>query len=210
MHCFGRKPPDNSSSRGPNSAQCNDMKHCTTLHFLTVLADRERPTPRYSRKARNAAKLPAQASIVSVQALGSYSTSELVAGAQISNPWERRGTLSPGFPRRYGHRYRQICPTRTEPGNLFAMENRCEVCEGFRPGAEFGERYRVVEVKFDVRRVHLCVGHKRIAENSGVASFEDLRSLYGTGRRSYVPRRGDEVNVPSDKRRNRGRRATDR
>lgn len=89
------------------------------------------------------------------------------------------------------------------------MENRCEVCEGFRPGAEFGDRYRVVEVQFDVRRVHLCVGHKKIAENSGVTSFEELRALYGTGRRSFVPRRGVGPVVAGDARQGRGRRATD-
>lgn len=70
------------------------------------------------------------------------------------------------------------------------MKHGCEVCDGFRPGAEFGESYRVVEVRFDVRSVHLCVAHARIAENSGVKSFEELREIYGEGRRSFIPRRG--------------------
>lgn len=33
-------------------------------------------------------------------------------------------------------------------------------------------------------------GHARIAQNSNVTSFEQLRALYGAGRRSHVPRRG--------------------
>jgi len=115
-----------------------------------------------------------------------------------------------GFPRRYGNRNRQIWPHRASPGRLVAMQNRCEVCENFRPGAEFGDRYRVVAVKFDVRHVHLCVGHKKIAENSGVKSFEELRSLYGSGQRSFVPRRGSSSAIASEHRKGRGRRATDR
>ena len=85
---------------------------------------------------------------------------------------------------------------------LERAEPRCEVCEGLRPGAEYGERYRVVEVAFDARTVRLCVAHARIAEGSGVKSFEDLRELYGEGRRSFVPRRG--IERPGS-----GRRATD-
>jgi len=90
------------------------------------------------------------------------------------------------------------------------MEHSCEVCDNFRPRAEFGSRYRVVQVAFDVRAVHLCVGHARIAENSGVVSFEDLRQLYGSGRRSYVPRRQPGSLVGNGRTRNPGRRATDR
>jgi len=89
------------------------------------------------------------------------------------------------------------------------MQNRCEVCENFRPGAEFGGHYKVVKVLFDVRPVQLCVGHAKIALNSGATSFEGLRELYGTGRRSYVPRRGRDVTKTNDQRRSPGRRASD-
>ncbi len=91
----------------------------------------------------------------------------------------------------------------------FNMRNCCEVCENFRPGAEFGDGYRVVEVPFDVRWVHLCIGHARIAENSGVTSFEQLRELYGSGRRSFIPRRGRGTSSVNEKRRSPGRRASD-
>jgi hypothetical protein len=83
------------------------------------------------------------------------------------------------------------------------MEHRCEVCASFRPNAEFGEQYRVVEVSFCERAVHLCVAHARIAENTGVTSFEGLREIYGEGRRSFVPRRS------VSERQRTGRRASD-
>ncbi len=89
------------------------------------------------------------------------------------------------------------------------MQDRCEVCETFRPGAEFGVRYRVVEVLYDARPVHLCVGHHKIAQNSGVTTFEELRELFGSGRRSFVPRRGRNLQVFDDQRLDRGRRASD-
>jgi hypothetical protein len=76
------------------------------------------------------------------------------------------------------------------------------VCATFRPNAEFGESYRVVEVAFDARTVHLCTAHARIAQSSGATSFEALRELYGEdGHRSFVPRRGPA--------RSSGRRSTD-
>ncbi len=131
-------------------------------------------------------------------------------GRTLSDFIEATRRFLTGFPRRYGKKHRQSCPTRLRPGTLAAMENRCEVCENFHPGAEFGGRYRVVEVEFDMRRVHLCVGHKKIAENSGVTSFEELRALYGTGRRSFVPRRGNSSAIAGDKRQGRGRRVSDR
>jgi hypothetical protein len=88
---------------------------------------------------------------------------------------------------------------------------RCEVCEGFRPGTKYGEGYTVREVKFDVRSVLLCGAHAKIAERSGVTTFEQLRELYGDDRqRSYVPRRGPSASYAPNKRRNPGRRATDR
>ena len=67
----------------------------------------------------------------------------------------------------------------------------------------------MVEMPFDVRPVHLCVGHARIAENSGVASFEELRELYGSGRRSFVPRRSPGSRIGNGTPRSPGRRATD-
>jgi len=84
------------------------------------------------------------------------------------------------------------------------MQPRCEVCENFRPDAEFGDAYRVVEVQFDVRPVHLCGAHAKIAQSSGVTSFEGLRELYGEARRSFVPRRGRNATHASA-----GRRAGD-
>src|SRR5260221_8884025 len=86
----------------------------------------------------------------------------------------------------------------------------CEVCESFRPGAAHGDRYRVVEVQLDVRVVHLCTAHARIAKSSGVKSFEDLREIYGEeGRRSYVPRRGPSTPPANDTRTSAGRRTSD-
>jgi hypothetical protein len=90
------------------------------------------------------------------------------------------------------------------------MRQRCEVCENFRPEAETDARAELVEVAFDVRPVVLCKGHARIAKNSGVTSFDELRDLYGSGRRSFVPRRGRSSTPRADEqRRLAGRRATD-
>jgi len=94
-------------------------------------------------------------------------------------------------------------------GQARRMQHRCEVCTCFRPNAEFGDNYRVVEVAFDARPVHLCVAHARIAQNSGVKSFEELRELYGEGRRSFVPRRGPGHAKANDRRASSGRRASD-
>jgi hypothetical protein len=91
------------------------------------------------------------------------------------------------------------------------MRERCEVCESFRPDTELpGDRNTVV-VPFDARAVRLCRGHARIAERSGATSFEQLRELYGSGRRSFVPRRAPVAAPETDDRRgSAGRRATDR
>lgn len=89
------------------------------------------------------------------------------------------------------------------------MQDHCEVCDNFRPKAEFGGRYKVVTVLFDVRPVRLCVGHARIAQNSGVTTFSELRELYGAGRRSFVPRRGHSPASLNGKARSAGRRVTD-
>ncbi len=96
-----------------------------------------------------------------------------------------------------------------ERRHAYRMENCCEVCENFRPEAKFRSGYRVTEVLFDVRPVHLCIGHARIAKNSGVTSFQELCELYGTGRRSYVPRRGRSTMETNHAPRSAGRRATD-
>ena len=89
------------------------------------------------------------------------------------------------------------------------MSHICEVCETFRPEAVQSDE-KLVYVEFPTRTVRLCVGHALIAENHGVSSFEELRDLYGSGRRSFVPRRGIEHFESSDeKRRSTGRRAND-
>jgi hypothetical protein len=90
------------------------------------------------------------------------------------------------------------------------MRQHCEVCESFRPESELTPEEKLVYMEFPTRTVCLCVGHALIAQNSGVNSFEALRDLYGSGRRSYVPRRGQEMFESSDeKRRSAGRRAND-
>jgi len=90
------------------------------------------------------------------------------------------------------------------------MRQRCEVCEQIRPEAEIDGRGKLVEMSFAARPVLLCVGHARIAANSGVTSFEDLRALYGSGRRSFVPRRRPASTAgTTDQRRGTGRRAAD-
>ena len=75
-------------------------------------------------------------------------------------------------------------------GTLSHMTRKCEVCENFRPDTEPDPRQKVVEVNFGSRIVLLCTGHARIAQNSGIMSFDQLRAFYGKGRRSFVPRRG--------------------
>lgn len=69
---------------------------------------------------------------------------------------------------------------------------------------------KLVEVTLDGRSVTLCRGHALIAENSGVRTFVGLRELYGSGRRSFVPRRSAAEGTPrSEQRLGRGRRAAD-
>lgn len=90
------------------------------------------------------------------------------------------------------------------------MKQRCEVCENFRPGVELDPAMQFVEWAFGSRRVALCRGHARIAENAGVASFEELRELYGRGRRSFVPRRDPSLgSFSGERRKSAGRRAQD-
>ncbi len=90
------------------------------------------------------------------------------------------------------------------------MRQRCEVCENFRPDVEFAGDRNTVLVQFDVRPVRLCMGHARIAERSGITSFEGLREFYGSGRRSFVPRRSAGIETELfGERRTAGRRSTD-
>ena len=90
------------------------------------------------------------------------------------------------------------------------MSQLCEVCENFRPDQEIDASHKFVYVTFQSRRVLLCSGHARIAEKSGVKSLEQLRSFYGTGRRSFVGRRTRDATArPGERRRSPGRRASD-
>jgi hypothetical protein len=88
------------------------------------------------------------------------------------------------------------------------MQPHCEVCESFKKKEDLGGM-RTVEVAYAERTVLLCTGHAKIAENSGVETLEALRELYGSGRRSYVPRRRPDVLQPDGAIRKGGRRATD-
>jgi hypothetical protein len=71
------------------------------------------------------------------------------------------------------------------------MQQRCEVCENFRPEGDLKAGRTLEAVKYGARLVLLCRAHAGIARNSGVSSFEELRELYteSNGLRSYVPRR---------------------
>jgi hypothetical protein len=71
------------------------------------------------------------------------------------------------------------------------MQQRCEVCENFRPEGDLKPGRKLEEVMFGTRRVLLCRAHAGIAQNSGVTTFAELRELYTEphGSRSYVPRR---------------------
>ena len=84
------------------------------------------------------------------------------------------------------------------------MQQRCEVCENFRPEGDLVKNRKLVDVAFGARKVVLCVAHARIAGNSGVGSLQELRELYheSEGKRSYVPRRARGPRYG-------GRRATD-
>jgi hypothetical protein len=91
------------------------------------------------------------------------------------------------------------------------MEQRCEVCEAFRPRGEFEPARELVEVPFGERRVLLCRGHAGIARNSQVASFDELRALYAEseGKRSYISRRARNAGTSERLRCDAGRRASD-
>jgi hypothetical protein len=95
------------------------------------------------------------------------------------------------------------------------MQQRCEVCENFRPEGDLKPNRVLEEVTYGKRRVLLCRAHAGIAHNSGVTTFEELRELYTEqhGKRSYVPRRtrAAATKAASKKRapRSPGRRASD-
>jgi hypothetical protein len=71
------------------------------------------------------------------------------------------------------------------------MQQRCEVCENFRPEGDLKPGRVLEAVKYGARIVLLCRAHAGIAQSSGVTSFEELRELYTEqhGARSFVPRR---------------------
>jgi len=71
------------------------------------------------------------------------------------------------------------------------MQQRCEVCESFRPEGDLKPGRTLEAVKYGSRLVLLCRAHAGIAQNSGVSSFAELRELYMEqgGQRSFVPRR---------------------
>lgn len=89
------------------------------------------------------------------------------------------------------------------------MERDCEVCVHLP--RTISPARPMVEVQLEKRAVVLCRGHARIAANSGVTDFEGLRALYGSGRRSHVPRRDPHavVLVGEKNRKSVGRRARD-
>jgi hypothetical protein len=89
------------------------------------------------------------------------------------------------------------------------MEQRCEVCENFRPQGDLVPGRKLEEVTYGSRKVLLCRAHAGIARNSGVTTLEELRELYTEqhGSRSYGPRRARSVMI--SKLRNPGRRLRD-
>jgi hypothetical protein len=91
---------------------------------------------------------------------------------------------------------------------MLVMRHSCEVCENFRNRDDLSG-LKIVEVTYPERSVLLCTGHAKIANNSGVVTLEQLRELYGSGRRSYVPRRRPASLQPDGIPRHAGRRATD-
>lgn len=96
-----------------------------------------------------------------------------------------------------------------EGRTLGTMEQRCEVCENFRPEGDLIPGRKLEEVSFGARTVLLCRAHAGIALNSGVTTLDELRELYTEqhGSRSYVPRRARSVMI--SKLRNPGRRLRD-
>ena len=85
------------------------------------------------------------------------------------------------------------------------MAHVCEVCLNFRPDA--ASVAEAAPLVFGKRKVHLCRGHARIAAHAKVRTFDALRELFGSGRRSFVPRRTERDATFGP--RHPGRRATD-
>lgn len=85
----------------------------------------------------------------------------------------------------------KIWPAPRIERTLSAMQQRCEVCENFRPEGDLKPGRVLEAVTFGDRTVLLCRAHSGIAQSSGVTSLEELRELYTEhhGSRSYVPRR---------------------
>jgi len=92
-----------------------------------------------------------------------------------------------------------------EAPHACGMAHVCEVCLNFRPDA--ASAADATPLVFGKRKVHLCRGHARIAANAKARTFDALRQLYGSGRRSFVPRRTESDATFG--RRHPGRRATD-
>jgi hypothetical protein len=96
------------------------------------------------------------------------------------------------------------------------MQQRCEVCENFRPEGDLKPGRTLEAVKYGARLVLLCRAHAGIAKNSGVKTFQELRELYTEqhGNRSYVPRRArlsdSQPRKAKSRPRSAGRRASDR
>ena len=82
-------------------------------------------------------------------------------------------------------------PPLRDQRTLPVMQQRCEVCENFRPEGDLKPGRTLEAVKYGSRLVLLCRAHAGIANSSAVTSFEELRELYTehSGQRSYVPRR---------------------
>jgi hypothetical protein len=96
------------------------------------------------------------------------------------------------------------------------MQQRCEVCENFRPEGDLKPGRTLEAVRYGARLVLLCRAHAGIATSSGATSFEALRELYteSNGMRSYVPRRArltpvEPLSARLPKPRSAGRRASD-
>jgi hypothetical protein len=123
-----------------------------------------------------------------------------IAFEQAGSIWTRPTSVSA----------RRNLALRRPSGQAFPMSQRCEVCESMRPepGAPVARELRTVS--FGDEPITLCSGHARIAENAGVASFQALCELYGSGRRSFVPRRRSTSSSACTERRiSDGRRASD-
>jgi hypothetical protein len=91
------------------------------------------------------------------------------------------------------------------------LQQRCEVCENFRPEGDLKPNRKLEEVRYGKRRVLLCLAHAGIAKNSGVTTLEGLRELYTEqhGSRSYVPRRARGATTTKSRPRSPGRRFGD-